>query len=307
MTMILGGSVLLLLVPVATATAPSASWGIAPPSWSNGLVLCEFSGTAPMVGVSALALAETGLSASVGSISEVTSGGVVQANASLSSTVWTATNFSNDDAYDLGYTAHAPVTGSAAPFHLLGAVDLRVDFVLPIYSGSPSGPTDTVSMGILVSNWSWQGSGDHLVLTLHAWPSYAGSEHLLLGSSPGLLVSGVATSGGATLEEMSASTSAVANPASPTPVSIAAAPSVTGNSAFGVVSVSFGSNAGEFSGLSYSSTVHVLLPTTIAGIPTTDLVAVGGTAGLVTVLIALAARRARRRPSDLTYVNEEEK
>jgi len=259
-----------------------------------------------MAGVSAVARAQTGLSESVGSISEVTSDGIVRANASLSSTDWAVTNFSNDDAYDLGYIAPASVNSPVAPFPLLGAVDLRVDFVLPIYSGSPSGATDTVSIGILVSNWPWQAAGDHIVLTLDASPAYATSEHLVLGSSPGVLVSGVATSGGATFEEMSASTSALADATSPAPVSVPAAPSVMGNSSHGVISVSFGSSAGEFSSLSYSTTVHVLLPTTIAGIPTADIIAVVGVGALVAALTALVTRQVRRRPSDLTYVNEED-
>lgn len=306
MAAVLGGSLLLLIVPVAAATAPDTSWGIAPPSWSNGLVLCQFSGTAPVVGVSALAREQSGLSASIGSISEVSSAGAVRANATLSSADWAVTNFSNDDAYDLGYVAHAAVNGPAAPFPLLGSVDLRVDFVLPIYSGSPSGATDTVSIAILLSNWSWQGAGDHLVLALDASPSYATTEHLALGGSPGELVSGVATSGGATWEEISASTSAVADPTSPAPTSVSASPSVMGNSSHGVISVAFGSDAGEFAGLSYSTTVHVLFPTTIAGIPTVDIIAVTGVATLVAALTAVATRQVRRRPSDLTYVDEED-
>ncbi len=297
---------LLLLSPVASAATPTTSWGIAPSSWSNGIVLCQFSPGVPTVGVSALSRADTGMSATLGSISEVTAAGSLVATAALPSNSWAATNFSSDDAYDLGYTVHAPVTAPSAPFPVLGFADARVDFVLPIYAGSSSGPTDTVAIEIQVSNWSWQAAGDHLAVTLTLWPSFASEEHLLLGTSPGSLMSGVSTTSGSTFEQMSAATSAVANTGLPSATSIPATPSASGNSSLGTVAVTFGAGAGEFTSVSYTANVQVLFPATVAGIPTVDLVVVGGVATLVALLVAAGTRYARRRPSDLTYVDEEE-
>ncbi|HKN06130.1 MAG TPA: hypothetical protein VJ021_00805 [Thermoplasmata archaeon] len=298
-------SLLILLSPAVTAATPTTSWGIAPSSWSNGIVLCEFSSGVPTVGVSALSRADTGVSATLGSISEVTPEGNLVATAALPSNSWTATNFSTNDAYDLGYTVHAPVTGSSAPYPVLGGVDARVDFDLPIYAGSPSGPADTVAIELLMSNWSWQAPGDHLVVTLTLWPSFANEEHLVLGSSPESLVSSASTTSGTTFEQMAASTSAVANAGLPSATNISATPSASGNSSLGVVAVTFGAAAGEFTSLSYTASVRVLFPATIAGIPTVDLVAVGGVAALIALLVAAGARQVRRRPSDLTYVDEE--
>ena len=300
-------SLLVLLTPVATAATPTTSWGIAPSSWSNGIVLCEFSSGVPTVGVSALSRADTGDSVTLGSISEVGPGGNLVATATLPSSSWTATNFSTEDAYDLGYTVHAPVTGSSAPYTVLGGVDARVDFVLPIYAGSPSGPTDTVAIDLLVMNWSWQALGDHLVISLTLWPTFADEEHLALGSSSDSIVSSSSSSSGATFEQMAASTNAVANPGLPSATSIPATPSASGNSSVGVVAVAFGAAAGEFAGMSYSASLRVLFPTTIAGIPTVDLVAVGGVAALTAILVAAGTRHLRRRPSNLTYVDEEKR
>src|SRR5208282_2194725 len=148
------------------------------------------------------------------------SGGKSSRYRSLPSNSWTATNFSTNDAYDLGYTVHAPVTGSSAPYPVLGGVDARVDFDLPIYAGSPSGPADTVAIELLMSNWSWQAPGDHLVVTLTLWPSFANEEHLVLGSSPESLVSSASTTSGTTFEQMAASTSAVANAGLPSATNI---------------------------------------------------------------------------------------
>jgi hypothetical protein len=296
---------LVLLSPVATAASPTTSWGIAPSSWSNGVVLCEFSSGVPTVGVSALSRADTGVSATLGSISEAGPGGILVATATLPSSSWTATNFSTDDAYDLGYTVHAPVTGSSPPYPVLGGVDARVDFVLPIYAGSPSGPVDTVAIDVLVSNWSWQALGDHLVISLTLWPTFTDEEHLAFGSSSESILSSSSSSSGATFEQMSAATSAVANRGLPSATSISATASASGNSSLGVVSVAFGAAAGEFAAMNYSASLRVLFPTTIAGIPTADLVAVGGVAALTAILVAAGTRQLRRRPSDLTYVDEE--
>jgi hypothetical protein len=245
------------------------------------------------------------MSATLGTISEVAPGGSIVANASLASSSWTETNFSSEDAYDLGYTVHAPVTGPLAPFPVYGAVDARIDFVLPIYAGSPSGPTDTVSVGVFVSNWSWTNVGDHLVLTLVAWPSYPAEEKMVLGGSPGSLVSSAAVTSGTTLEQLSVSTTAVANPGVSAGTLISATSSVLGNASRAVISIAFGTTAGPFTALSYVASVRVLFPTTVAGIPTVDLVAVGGGAALVAFLLGAGAHRMRRRPSDLTYVEEE--
>ena len=300
------GTFLLLLAPLASAVPTATTWSDPPQSWSNGIVLCEFAASVPTVAVSALDRMGTGLSATIGSISEVEPTGVVAASANLSSATWTAANFSTDDAYDLGYTVLAPVMSPSVPAQVLGSVDARVDFVLPVYASSPSVSTDTVAVDLLVSDWPWHAVQDHLVVTLAAWPSFTGEEHLVLGTSAGSLLSSVSNPAGEPFEQLAGSTMAVANPGSTTPVNISATASVAGNSSGALVSVALGDTAGEFSTVSYSASVQVLFPKSIVGIPTVDFVAVGGTAALVALLVAAGVHRLRRRPSDLTYAEENE-
>ena len=189
--------------------------------------------------------------------------------------------------------------------NVVGAAQVRVDFVLPAYAEEGSGPVDTVTVNLSLSEWPWQAAGDHLMFSFSAWPNFAVAEHLAIGTSPSSLLSGVSTPSGAAFEEMAAATHAVANATGPAPKNITAAPIASGTPSLGGVSVTMGSAAGEYSSLNYSATVRVLFPTSIAGIPTIDLVAVGGTATLISLLVATGARRLRRRPSDLTYVEEE--
>ena len=50
-----------------------------------------------------------------------------------------------------------------------------------------------------------------------------------------------------------------------------------------------------------------MFPSEIAGIPTIDFVAVGAVGALISVLVAAGVRSVRGRPSDLTFVDEEER
>jgi hypothetical protein len=300
------GGIVLLLFPFAPMASASPSWDPAPGSWSNGFVLCEFAPALPTVSVSALTRAQTGLSATVSSVLEVNPAGRDVASSNLTWASWAGANDSTPDLYDLAYTARASVTNATSPSDVLGSVSMRVDYVLPAYEDSSGGSIDTVSLDVQVAGWPWQSPADHLVLVVSAQPAFANEEHLVLGSSTGALVSSVATSSGTSFEQMSGSTQAVANPGSPAPTTITASPSVTGNATGALVSVSFGSSAGAFSAMNYSATVTVLFPSTVAGIPTIDLVAVGAAAVLISILVAVGVRRVRGRPSDLTYVDREE-
>ena len=298
---------LLLLLPLASTTSAATAWDPAPKEWSNGVVLCEFMSSVPTVSVSALERAQTGLSATLGSVQEVNPSGQVVAIATASTANWSASNLSNDDEYDLSYSLLVPVTGPTPSAPSLGSAYLTVAYVLPAYQGSTNGSVDSVSVDVQVSAWPWQGVGDHLALTLQVWPSFTDEEHLVFGGPSADWLTSVSKSSGTALEQMDGSTSAIANPSSSNPTVIPASASVSGNASGAVVSVSFGSAAGAFSALNYSASVSVLFPSTIAGIPTVDLVAVGSVAALISVLVAAGVRTMRSRPSDLKYVDEEER
>lgn len=305
-SLVLGGTFLLLLLLVSTASA-AATWDPAPKEWTNGAVLCEFMPSVPTVSVSALDRAQTGLSATMSSVEEISPSGQVVAAATVASADWTASNLSDDDVYDLSYNVLVPVTGSTESAPVLGSANLTVAYVLPAYEGSTNGSVDSVSVDLQVAGWPWQGTEDHLALNFEVWPSYVNEEHLVLRGTSGALLTSVSATSGTALEQMDGSASAIANPSSSSPISIPASASVTGNNSSAVVSVSFGSAAGTFSTLNYSASVTVLFPETVAGIPTIDLVAVGSLAALISVLVAGGVRITRRRSSDLTYVDEEDR
>ena len=64
------------------------STSLAPTSWSNGVVMCEFQSNSPSVAVSALQVTNSGLSVGVGEIQEMTPVGNVVAVAPLESLGW---------------------------------------------------------------------------------------------------------------------------------------------------------------------------------------------------------------------------
>jgi len=301
-----GAASLLLLLPISQGSSPANGWGSSPLSWSNGSVLCEFAPTQPLVTVSALAREGTGLTADLESISEVDPEGLVAATSNLSSGGWSLTNLSSESAYDLSFDTNASVTAPNVPGSVLGSAGVRVDFILPTYGDRSGGSTDTVALKIVVSNWSWQGGSDNLELVIGARPEYPNAEHLDLGSPVGTLLSGVSTTSGSELEEISGSDNATVTPRSGAPTTVAASATVSGNGSGAVISVKLGSGNGAYSILQYSAEVRVLLPNSAAGVPASELVAVGGLATLVTVLVAMGTRRVRHRPSDLIYAGKEE-
>ncbi len=300
---IVGLAVLFVVPAAAMAGVPATTWGATPPSWTNGRVLCVFSPSVPSVGVSALARPGTGLTVGLGSLVEVTADGSIVATANVSGATWTAENLSSEDAYDLSYTASASVVGPAAASE--GTVSLQVQFVLPAYETEPTPSLDAVQVALSVLGWPWQAAADHLTLSLVVTPSFPSAEHLVLGAATGPLVAGTSRSSGATWEELYVSSSANATPLSGGTIPVRATASVAGTSSAATVGVAFGTAAGAFTSLSYTAQVQVVFPSTIAGIPTLDLVAVGGAAAVLSLVLAAGVRRMRRRPSDLVYAEEE--
>ncbi len=302
-------AVALLILPLTATAAPASRLVYEPSSWTNGVVLCEFTPSTPEVAISALARDDSGVTSGAGTMTEVSILGTVLATSNMSDANWTVTNNSTADAYAALYTSTMSVFGPALPSTLLGFVHVSVEYVLPLVATNATTSTDTVTIYVDISGWPWQILGDHLAMTMASWPTYDSEEHLALGSSAGALLSGVSTANGAVQEQLFGSTTATADPGSPSAAVVAATPSVSGNSTGAVVAVDFGSNAGSFSSLGYSMNVHVLPPTalaSIAGIPPAYFAASGAAAVLVTGLVAVATQRVRARTSRLTYVDEKE-
>jgi hypothetical protein len=296
------------VVALLLAASPALAWNenLAPVAWTNGTVLCQFAASTPMVGVSALSVNESGLTTWLVGLSEVRANGSVAATAELSGRAWNVANLSDDDAYDLEFTTTAPLAATPPSAGAVGSVNLTVQFILPAYHGSPNGPVDQVTVAFAESGWTWQGAGDHLVMTLGAAPSAGATEHLVASTSPGWTISSVANASGTEREQLGTNTTAqVTGPGGAETTVPANASLAVRSPEWATVSVAFGSAAGAFASLAFIARVGVVLPTTIAGIPLPELLAVAGAAALVSVLVGIGARRLRRRPSRLVFVEDE--
>ena len=303
----IGVGVFLLAATIVPVAGASAAWSPDPVSWNNGSVLCQFLADQPGVNVSALARNGSGLTTGLRGVSEIDPSGAVVASAALSGLSWNSEKIVTEDFYDLAFTAVAPVDSSASGAPTVGSVDLRVDFVLPAYEGSPSGDYSMVTVQVSVANWSWQAAGDSLALSFSASPTFPSAEHLQTATAPGEQLASASTSSGQTFEWMGLSTTAAAASATGPAVNVSATPSLGDlSSTSAVVGVAFGSAAGAFQSLVFTAHVGVVLPSSVAGIPTVDLVAVGAAAVAGSLGIAAATRRVRSRPSRLIYVDDEE-
>jgi hypothetical protein len=298
-------SLSLVSMPGSIGSPTAATWPATSPEWNNGVVLCVFNPTSPSVAVSAFGLNGSGLSSGITQVAEVDAAGATVAVASVASASWTPWNASTDDTFDQAYQAHVSLTPVSGPATVLGSADLRVDYALPAYAGSGAGPLNSVTAVFEVSNWSWQGSGDHLVLTLPLWPTFAQSEHLSGPGPNGAEITSWSTATGSAREYFRLSGSANATPAGGVPVSVAVSPVVSLSPSFASVNVSVGSGAGRFASMTYTATVSIPVPTTVAGLPLYDYALVAAAAAALSILIAVGTRRVRQRPSDLQYVEEE--
>lgn len=300
---------LLLLAPVS-ASAGSAGgreiWPSSGASWSNGQVLCVFQPTGPDAAVSAAGVANSGLTVRIVSVEEVATSGLVIALTPSSGMNWTVTNRSTATWYDESYTAQLRVAPAVSAASTIGTVALRVDFLLPIsYVEGVTENLTAVTMQLSATGWPWQASEDHLVVNLALAPSYPASEQLASPSAGGTVVASVSTQSGHTLEYFALGTQAiVAGSTGPaTATSVAPAWAVNGSSA--ALGLAIGSTVTEFTTLNYTAHVGVILPATIAGLPLSDYLIVGGSAAVLAALVGVGLRRVRRRPSDLIYVKEE--
>jgi hypothetical protein len=291
----------LLAGTAAPAVAESTAWDPDPISWTNGVVLCQFAAAAPTVSVSDDSQNGTGLTVGMSAMSEVAPNGSTVANANLSAAHWTISNVSTDDAFDLAFTAVVPFVAPSG-----GSANVRIDYVLPAYEGSSNGATNTVAVNVSIANWTWQATGDHLAVSFFAMPSFPESESLTHPSNSSWMFSNSRNSSGDELEWMQANTVGTAQLTSGENISISATPTMSvWTPEWAILSVAFGSGAANFRSLNYTSVIGVVLPSTIAGIPLVYFAAVGGAAVLVSLGIAVVTRSVRRRPSDLTYVEEE--
>ena len=296
---------LLLLLPTTFAAQPAWGATLDPPSWSNGVVLCNFQSSVPSVVVSAPQLSDSGLSAGVDELVEVTPAGTIAAVALLGSYNWSAVNISNDNQFALAYSGSVPVQLAAGTATYVGLVSVDVSYLLPAYAASSSGNVSAVAMQVQISDWPWQHAIDSLTLTLSLAPAFPDTEHLVASPSPGSVIGSVSNQSGRALEYFAIGTEAVATSSIGVTAPIGVVPQITLHPASGTVELLFGAGAGDFQSVNYTAHLGIVLPATIAGIPLYEFVLVGAFAGLVALGVGTVARRIRQGPSDLIYVEEE--
>jgi hypothetical protein len=274
-------------------------------SWSNGEVLCQFGSSRPSVGVSALGRTDAGMTVDDLAFEEASPGGSEVAVANLTASSWTVSNRSTDDAYDLSYGTTAELMPADGSGPAIGSADLRVDFILPAYEGSPDGSMNVVNVSFTISNWTWQSPDDHLVLAFDASASSPATEHLAATSAPGWLMVTSSNATGAELESLGLASTANASATAGAPTTVDANGTVAfASPALAHVTIAFGTEAKGFGSLAFTARVGVQLPATVAGVPTADLLAAGAAGVAASLAIAGVTRRVRRRPSRLIYAEE---
>lgn len=297
----------LLLVTLSPGVSASPYGGGDSVQWTNGLVLCQFAPSVPAVNVSALSLTESGVAFSLLNISEMRPDQSVAAVANLTGLVWSVSNLSTEGLFDLAYSGRAALVSASGSPPVVGSANLAIDFILPAYQGSGSGPTDTVTVFVSVTHWTWQAADDHLTMTFGAAPNFPTREHLTGTSVPGWLLASTSNASGSTLERIGVNTHATATTSTSSNTTIDANASLLISSpASARVTVTFGASAGAYTALTFYARVGIVLPTTVAGVPVLDLSVAGSAAILLSLLIAAITRRLRKTPSKLVYVNGEE-
>ncbi|HTW55810.1 MAG TPA: hypothetical protein VMG36_05105 [Thermoplasmata archaeon] len=308
----------------AAALRPSSPTAYPALAWTNGKVLCVTDPTLPSATVTASGVAGAGIEMGVGNITQENLLGVAAATADLTSASWTATNLSDTATYAVRYTASVPVTETA----LLGIVGVQIGTVQVAVTialanssvnAAPASDAYDVSMELNISDWPWVASvgAGPLVADLSVAPASTAVVHLTVGTGNATVAAVNAT--GSTMAYLSMAAAANVTSSGGVTSSIAVLGQLLSMAvAQAIVEVNFTTAATGASDMTYTSDA-VVVPAIVIGppppnlklpgvapIPTVDFLAVGGAAVLASLAIAGGARRARRSPSNLEYVTEEE-
>jgi hypothetical protein len=297
--------VLLAVVGLLAASPARAAYGGAdspgPYEWANASVLCVFNGTLPSVTVSAVGLNDTGMGAGLDLINEISPIGGVVATAVMSSADWDPTNNSSAGWYVMNYSQPVNVTSVTAPIHVLGSAGITILFSLNRTSTNVA-VADQVTLQLSILDWPWQNSSDTLALVVPIWSAFSTTEHMVVVSPSAPRVESVQSSNGQPLEYFAAGVSAT----TATGASVSVSPQTSLTNGIATTTLTLGPGAGGARALAYEATLGITPSTRVLGLPLYDYAAVAGGAGLVALAVGVGTRRIRRRPSDLTYVEESE-
>jgi hypothetical protein len=297
--------VLLGVVGVLALTPARAAYGgdnAASYQWTNGTVLCIFNQNFPAVTVSALGLQDTGIGAGLGKINEISRATeAAVASAVIASAAWEPDNTSTSEWYSMNYTEIVNVTNATTPGQTLGTAWVSLNFSL---SRVPANAmlADQVNFHLTIQNWPWQSSQDTLTLVVFIWSAFSGTEHVVVSTANSSRVESVRISNGQPLEYFQAGPSATTG----TGAGVAVSPQTTVTASGATTTLTLGPGAANAHTLTYEATLGITPSTKVLGLPLYDYAAVAGGAGLVALAVGVGTRRIRRRPSDLTYVEESE-
>jgi len=293
-----------LLTPTVLAHPNGSGWAVVPSEWENGLVLCIFSPAQPSVAVSAVSLNDSGFGAALGFLSEVAPSGSAVASAAFNAASWSEANTSVDGWFDMTYTSQVPIVpvGSSTP---TGTVGARADFVLPAYASTPGQNLSAVAFTLSISGWGWVHANDALKAGISVWMPFPAEERINAPAPGSPILTTSSPASGRTLAYLESSNSASVGGSTTGVTAVSATPSIAANQSGGSLNITFGTSAGEFRTLNYTTHIGVVLPSSIAGIPTYEFVVVGGVGAFVVIALAATTRRLRRAPSDLEFVEEE--
>jgi hypothetical protein len=287
------------VLAVSPASAAYTGQGSESYEWSNSAVLCVFDGSLPSVTVSAVNLNNTGISAAMEQVSEISPLGVSVATAVVSSSDWEPDNFSSAQSYVMNYSQFVSVTNATDASHILGQAWISVSFSLNRTSPIAS-LADVVDIELSVQEWPWQSASDSLALIVPVWSANSTSEHVVVGPATSPRVESVRNSNGQVLEYFEAGATATTGTGVVVPVSS----ETTISHGIATATLSLGRGAGGASAIFYQATMGITPSTRVLGLPLYDYLAVAGGAGLVALVVGVGARRVRQQPSDLTYVEE---
>jgi hypothetical protein len=304
-------ALMITAVPVAAASyAPIGGPQYEPAPWTNGVVLCDFNSTSPDVTASARGDSSWGMEIRMGDLTQLGLAGLVAESASMSAATWVAENVSTAGSLSLLYTTNVPVYGLLG-LHA-GTANVTVTFSLSKFTGIPTNGSYRVGISLTVKHWPWLLLGGDLLANFSVAPATIGTDRLVEGGADGAVVTSASAASGDPLAFLSAPTDANATNGtsgvtSPVPV-VGELLGLTPQ--LGTLSINFSSPASGASAVGYDPALVVVPPPTLPthgplGIPTGDYLAAGGAAVVICLAIAGGARRARRSPSDLEYVEEE--
>lgn len=293
--------ILVVLLVLSTVRAEPLGYGDEEYQWTNGSVLCVFNESLPSVIVSAYDLNESGMGGALAGVEEVTaSTDAVVSTASMAAVSWEPENASSASTFAMSYSGDVPVATSGPSATTVGSAGISVTFTLDRNPTNAS-QSDEVSFQISVQDWPWQSAQDSLRLVVPLWSAYNASEHVVVSSSSAAQVESVSTATNEMREYFEAGSTAQTGTGLAVPVTAQASET----NGVATATLTLGSGAGGATRLSYSATFGIAPTTRVLGIPLYDYAAVAGGAGLVALVVGVGTGRLRRRPSDLTYVEEE--